>query len=118
MFNVNNKDTRRRRSGIFIVNFEHISYLILVFLLLTFFRTRFVKDLRPGIFKYIFKANPDILDSKRFSDRFRKHVRDLSVSLKYTVDIHTGMSSKLSTLGNDNLQVYFVLDHIFQNHFV
>ena len=83
-----------------------------------FFRTRFVKDLRPGIFKYIFKANPDILDSKRFSDRFRKHVRDLSVSLKYTVDIHTGMSSKLFTLGNGNLQVYFVLDHIFQNHFV
>ena len=32
MFKVNNKDTR---SGIFIVNFEHISHLVLVFLLLT-----------------------------------------------------------------------------------
>ena len=51
MFKVNNKDTRttplicpanqltgfcmRRRSSAFIVNFEHISYLVLVFLLLT-----------------------------------------------------------------------------------
>ena len=39
MFQVNNKDARRRqwrRSGVFIVNFEHISHLVLVFLLLTF----------------------------------------------------------------------------------
>ena len=38
MFKVNNKDTKRRqwrRSGVFIVNVEHISYLVLVFLLLT-----------------------------------------------------------------------------------
>ena len=38
MFKVNNKDTRTtpwRRSGIFIVNFEHISHLVLVFLLLS-----------------------------------------------------------------------------------
>ena len=51
MFKVNNKDTRTtlcskltiktperrqwRRSGVFIVNFEHISHLVLVFLLLT-----------------------------------------------------------------------------------
>ena len=36
MFKVNNRNTRaRRRSGIFIVNFEHISHLVLVFLLLT-----------------------------------------------------------------------------------
>ena len=39
MFKVNDKDTtlkRRywRRSGVFIVNFEHISHLVLVFLLL------------------------------------------------------------------------------------
>ena len=38
MFNVNNKDTRATpfwcRSGVFIVNFEHISPLVLVFLLL------------------------------------------------------------------------------------
>ena len=33
MFKVNNKDSSR--SGIFIVNFEHISHLVLVFLLLT-----------------------------------------------------------------------------------
>ena len=36
MFKVNNKEQRHwRRSGIFIVNFEHISQLVLVFLLLT-----------------------------------------------------------------------------------
>ena len=38
MFKVNNKKPERRqwgRSGIFIVNFEHISHLVLVFLLLT-----------------------------------------------------------------------------------
>ena len=38
MLKINNKDARRRhwrRSGIFIVNFEHILHLVLVFLLLT-----------------------------------------------------------------------------------
>ena len=36
MFKVNNKENdARRRSGNFIVNFEHISHLVLVFLLLT-----------------------------------------------------------------------------------
>ena len=38
MSKVNNKDTRRRywrRSGVFIADFEHISHLALVFLLLT-----------------------------------------------------------------------------------
>ena len=48
MFKVNNKNTRTkceicskltidtsRRSGVFIVNFEHVSHLFLVFLLLT-----------------------------------------------------------------------------------
>ena len=40
MFKVGNKDKRttlvtERRSGIFIVNFEHISHIFLVFLLLT-----------------------------------------------------------------------------------
>ena len=37
MFKVNNEDTRRhwRRSGVAIVNFKHISHLVLVFLLLT-----------------------------------------------------------------------------------
>ena len=38
MFKVNNKDTERRhwrRSGVFIVNFEHILHLVLVFVLLT-----------------------------------------------------------------------------------
>ena len=34
MLKVNNKDTRRR-SGVFIVNFEHILHFALVFLLLT-----------------------------------------------------------------------------------
>ena len=29
-------ERRRRRSGVFIVNFEHVSQLFLVFLLLTF----------------------------------------------------------------------------------
>ena len=32
MFKVNNKDTC---SGVFIINFEHVSHLVLVFLLLT-----------------------------------------------------------------------------------
>ena len=39
MFKVNNKDTSERRhwrySGVFIVNFEHISHHVLVFILLT-----------------------------------------------------------------------------------
>ena len=34
MFKVNDKDTWRR-SGVFFVNFEHISHLVLVFLFLT-----------------------------------------------------------------------------------
>ena len=36
MFKVDNKDTRTmpRRSGVFIVNFEHVSHFVLVFLLL------------------------------------------------------------------------------------
>ena len=48
MFKVNNKGTRTtmktperrhwRCSGVFIVNFEHISHFVLVFLLLTFSR--------------------------------------------------------------------------------
>ena len=33
--NNNTRTTSRRRAGIFIVNFEHISYVFLVFLLLT-----------------------------------------------------------------------------------
>ena len=36
MFKVNNKDTRRRRSGVFIVNIEHNSHLDLVFLIVNF----------------------------------------------------------------------------------
>ena len=61
MFKVNNRNTRTRyeiclkltikaperchwcRSGVFIVNFEHISYLNLVFLLITLGRSRFCK---------------------------------------------------------------------------
>ena len=38
MLKVNNKDTRKtpsRRSVVFIVNFEHISHIVLVLLLLT-----------------------------------------------------------------------------------
>ena len=38
MFKVNNKDTRAtqwRRSDVFLINFEHISHLVPVFLLLT-----------------------------------------------------------------------------------
>ena len=37
MFKVNNKDIRTtpRRTSVFIVNFEHISHLVLAFLLLT-----------------------------------------------------------------------------------
>ena len=46
MFKVNNKDARTtperrhwRRSGVFIVNFKHVSHLVLVFLLLTLSRS-------------------------------------------------------------------------------
>ena len=35
IFNVNNNDTRGRRSGVFIVNVEYISYVGQVFLYLT-----------------------------------------------------------------------------------
>ena len=35
IYNVNNKDTRGHRSGVFIVNIEYISYVGLVFLYLT-----------------------------------------------------------------------------------
>ena len=39
IFKVNNRNTSFwRRSGVFIVNFEHISHLVLVFLLLTLSR--------------------------------------------------------------------------------
>ena len=38
MFQVNNKDTKWRRSGVYIVNVEHISDLVLVFPLLTWSR--------------------------------------------------------------------------------
>ena len=42
MFKVKNKDTRERRqwrrSCVFMVNFEHISHFVLVFLLLTLSR--------------------------------------------------------------------------------
>ena len=37
MFKVNNKDIRKT-PGIFVVNFEHISYIVLVFLLITLSR--------------------------------------------------------------------------------
>ena len=39
MFKVNNKDTKRR-SGVFIIDFEHISHPDPVFLLLTFLPVR------------------------------------------------------------------------------
>ena len=49
MLKVNNKDTR---TGVFIVNFEHISYLVLVFLLLILSRqilTVFAKKSPPWL---------------------------------------------------------------------
>ena len=47
MFKVNNKNTRRRRSGVFIVNFEQMSHLFLVFLLLTMNKYMLVKLVLP-----------------------------------------------------------------------
>ena len=38
MFKVNKKDTTAQSTGVFIVNFEHIPQLVLVFLLLTLSR--------------------------------------------------------------------------------
>ena len=59
MFKVNNKDTGQwRRSGVFIVNFEHISYLFKVFLLLTLSKqvlpAVFSEDLRRILFVQFF----------------------------------------------------------------
>ena len=53
MFKVTNKDNRRH-SGVFIVNFKHISHFALVFLLLNLSKCRLGRPLKhirnPGIF--------------------------------------------------------------------
>ena len=58
MFRVNNKDTRTTPS-VFIVNFEHISHLVLVFLLLTLSRLMLAEMSLFGksIIKVILSAN-------------------------------------------------------------
>ena len=55
MFKVNNKNTRRRRSGVFFVNFEHISHLFLVFLFLTLQKQMLVGKGVKGILQCKFK---------------------------------------------------------------
>ena len=49
---VNNKDTRAQNDAMIIVNFEHISHLLLVFLLLTL-----SKQMPAGSLKQIRKQN-------------------------------------------------------------
>ena len=46
MFKVINKDTRTTCAGVFTVNFEHISYLVLVCLLFIDFLLRSAKNTR------------------------------------------------------------------------
>ena len=54
MFKVNNKNTRKR-CGVFIVNFEHISHLVLGFLLLTWSRWMSAGDVQDGFHgKHVF----------------------------------------------------------------
>ena len=62
MFRVNNKDTRTTPS-VFIVNFEHISHLVLVFLLLTLSRLMLAEMSLFGksIIKVILSANVLVL---------------------------------------------------------
>ena len=65
MFKVNNKNTRttsRRRSGVFIVNFEHISHLFLVFLLLTVNASKCYWV--PNVSTSKYKSNPSGLMEK------------------------------------------------------
>ena len=66
MFKVNNKDTRTipfcavwRRSGVFIVNFEHILRLVLVFLLLTLRRQMLIGIYPNGTSDYTAKDDFD-----------------------------------------------------------
>ena len=66
MFKVNNKDTRTipfgaiwRRSGVFIVNFEHILRLVLVFLLLTLRRQMLIGTYPNGTSHYTAKDDFD-----------------------------------------------------------
>ena len=58
MFKVNNKDTRTmpwRGSGVFIINFKHVSHLVLLFLLLTLSRENAGREASLSIFlKYSF----------------------------------------------------------------
>ena len=60
MFKINNKDTRTTlccRSDVFIVNFEHISHLVLVFLLLILSR-----QMPAGLVKYLpVQGQPDVV---------------------------------------------------------
>ena len=82
LFKVNNRNTRKRceiylkltiktsqqchwhRSGVFIVNFEHISYLFLVFLFLTFnmylFAGIIIKHPRINFFPYKLKVGNQV----------------------------------------------------------
>ena len=66
MFKVNNKDTRTmpfgaiwRRSGVFIVNFEHILRLALMFLLLTLRRQLLIGIYPKGTSDYTAKDDFD-----------------------------------------------------------
>ena len=65
MFKVNNKVVQWRRSGIFIVNFEHISHLALVFLLLT------LSKQMPAGLKQLLKSLTFVLDIEQIAFSFQ-----------------------------------------------
>ena len=52
MFKVKNRNTRRSRSGVFIINFEHISHLALALLLLTLCRQKRLSEHWGRIFVF------------------------------------------------------------------
>ena len=76
MFEVNNKDTRRhwRRFGVFIDNFEYISHLFLMFLLLTLNKWMLAgyQCLKSGLRKYKFSCKDLFCKCKISFENFLK----------------------------------------------
>ena len=102
MFKVNNKNTRTsreiysklttktparhhwRRSGVFIVNFEHISHLVLVFLLLTLSRSTFLDPIQSHWgFIYSRRLFFSLVIWQWFHDKVVFHLLDFTGNVKY-----------------------------------
>ena len=86
-----------RRSGIFIVNFEHISHLVIVFLLLTLSR---------AIFRAIFKAKEELLNFFKSSLFYNTVPKNYTIVLSTTV-YNRSLSDPLALTSNM---------HIHRNH--